>query len=218
MKKIKYFLPIFLTCFLIIHFSFIILSVVPFNPIVNKTDKTVSKYTNPIFTQNWALFAPDPIDRNTSLQIKAYYKNGNESKWLDSSNTIITKMHKNYISPYNRIGRIPETITSEMLAEDPIISKIRKNYESENNSEELKKLNKTYTKQYKRNLPKLIRFSSAYVKSTQIKSKDIDKLKLRIVKQEAVPFSKRNSKENMPWEIVHTTDKVEFDSNVPPLV
>ena len=134
MKKIKYFLPIFLTCFLIIHFSFIILSVVPFNPIVNKTDKTVSKYTNPIFTQNWALFAPDPIDRNTSLQIKAYYKNGNESKWLDSSNTIITKMHKNYISPYNRIGRIPETITSEMLAEDPIIDKIRKNYESENNS------------------------------------------------------------------------------------
>lgn len=218
MKKIKYFLPIFLTCFLIIHFSFIILSVVPFNPIVNKTDKIVSKYTNPIFTQNWALFAPDPIDRNTSLQIKAYYKNGNESKWLDSSNTIITKMHKNYISPYNRIGRIPETITSEMLAEDPIIDKIRKNYESENNSEELKKLNKTYTKQYKRNLPKLIRFSSAYVKSTQIKSKDIDKLKLRIVKQEAVPFSKRNSKENMPWEIVHTTDKVEFDSNVPPLV
>ncbi|MEJ7324038.1 hypothetical protein WL283_11970, partial [Staphylococcus epidermidis] len=82
----------------------------------------------------------------------------------------------------------------------------------------LKKLNKTYTKQYKRNLPKLIRFSSAYVKSTQIKSKDIDKLRLRIVKQEAVPFSKRNSKENMPWEIVHTTDKVEFDSNVPPLV
>ncbi|HEQ3959427.1 DUF5819 family protein [Staphylococcus epidermidis] len=218
MKKIKYFLPIFLTCFLIIHFSFIILSVVPFNPIVNKTDKTVSKYTNPIFTQNWALFAPDPIDRNTSLQIKAYYKNGNESKWLDSSNTIITKMHKNYISPYNRIGRIPETITSEMLAEDPIIDKIRKNYESENNSEALKKLNKTYTKQYKRNLPKLIRFSSAYVKSTQIKSKDIDKLRLRIVKQEAVPFSKRNSKENMPWEIVHTTDKVEFDSNVPPLV
>ena len=211
-------MPIFVTCFLIIHFSFIILSVVPFNPIVNKTDKTVSKYTNPIFTQNWALFAPDPIDRNTSLQIKAYYKNGNESKWLDSSNTIITKMHKNYISPYNRIGRIPETITSEMLAEDPIIDKIRKNYESENNSEALKKLNKTYTKQYKRNLPKLIRFSSAYVKSTQIKSKDIDKLRLRIVKQEAVPFSKRNSKENMPWEIVHTTDKVEFDSNVPPLV
>ena len=157
-------------------------------------------------------------NRNTSLQIKAYYKNGNESKWLDSSNTIITKMHKNYISPYNRIGRIPETITSEMLAEDPIIDKIRKNYESENNSEALKKLNKTYTKQYKRNLPKLIRFSSAYVKSTQIKSKDIDKLRLRIVKQEAVPFSKRNSKENMPWEIVHTTDKVEFDSNVPPLV
>ncbi|MDT0739105.1 DUF5819 family protein [Staphylococcus haemolyticus] len=218
MKKIKYFLPIFLTCFLIIHFSFIILSVMPFNPIVNKADNTVSKYINPIFTQNWALFAPDPIDRNTSLQIKVYYKNGNESKWLDSSNTIITKMHKNYISPYNRIGRIPETITSEMLAEDPIINKIRKNYESENNSEELKKLNKTYKKQYKDNLPKLVRFASAYVKSTQIKNKNIDKLRLRIVKQESVPFSKRNSKESMPWEIVHTTDKVEFDSNVPPLV
>lgn len=32
----------------------------PSNPIVNKTSSSVSGYINPLFSQNWRLFAPDP--------------------------------------------------------------------------------------------------------------------------------------------------------------
>ncbi|CDR29227.1 DUF5819 family protein [Staphylococcus schweitzeri] len=218
MARYKYLLPIILVLLLFVHFSLITIVVSPFNPISSKIGTVAGKYVNPLFTQTWTLFAPDPIDRNTSLQIKYEYKNGQKSNWIDSGSNLTKNMHSNYFSPYNRIGRIPETIISEMVSEDPIVLKL-KNYYSENNmKKELEVIEKQNEEKFNTNLPKLQKFANAYLKSTVRNPNNIKNVDMRIIKKEAIPFSKRKSMKSQPWQVIYNFERFKYDNEIPPLI
>ncbi|RIL26950.1 hypothetical protein BUY98_14775, partial [Staphylococcus gallinarum] len=151
MKNLKYATPLFLTCLLILHFIFVILSVMPLNPITNKMGSFVNTYVNPVFTQNWNLFAPDPIDNNTAIQVKYTETNNKKSEWIDVTSSMIKEMHVNYISPYNRISRMPESIVTEMIGIEPNVKYLKEEYEKRNNKEH-KKIDEMQQKKYQRNL------------------------------------------------------------------
>ncbi|MEU0564886.1 DUF5819 family protein [Nonomuraea sp. NPDC005983] len=82
--------------FLVFHFVAIFLFVAPPNPISAMTAPIVNGYLNPYFRQNWELFAPDPIDSNTHVLVRAKIRNagGQESQtgWLDISAPELAKV------------------------------------------------------------------------------------------------------------------------------
>ena len=43
----------------------------------------VEQYIDPIFRQNWSVFAPNPEDFNTMVQVRAELANGEETEWFD---------------------------------------------------------------------------------------------------------------------------------------
>ncbi|MDT0700367.1 DUF5819 family protein [Staphylococcus chromogenes] len=220
MKFINKLLPIVLTLILAMHFTLVLLFVAPINPISNKTSYFVSNYINPIFTQTWTLFAPDPIDRNTSLQIRTISVNGSKGEWIDSSNIIVEKMHKNYFSPYNRIARIPESILNESFSEEYMFTKLREKFEENKNNKEIEKLNKVNKEKFKKSLPLLQRYASSFIKATH-NEKEVNEIKfieMRVIQQEAKPFSQRDKVKQSEWRLIHEFEKVNFDKKIPSLI
>ena len=95
---------------------------------------------NPIFEQNWHLFAPDPISNNTAIQVQYQEKDSNnKSEWLEVTQAMTKQMHKNYFSPYNRIGRIANAVSENMLTVDSETIDLIKKLKKEGKSNELKK-------------------------------------------------------------------------------
>jgi hypothetical protein len=215
MKLFKKLFPLFLSICLIIHFFLVSLTVMPMNPISNAMKNITSKYVDPLFTQNWHLFAPDPIENNTAIQMKIYNNKNNESEWIDATTKMTKVMHNNYVSPYNRIARMPEAITSEMLKDDPDIIELKKRYKQKS-PEKLKILNKIEQKKYNANLKILNRYSSAYIKAIE-PDKYNEYVKIRILEKKSIPFSQRNKRIHNKWKIIHETKKLPIEKKVPPL-
>lgn len=215
MKKL---FPLILMLVLIFHFTCTILSVGNYNPITHKVNKEVESYMNPIFEQNWHLFAPDPISNNTAVQVQYQEKNSKEkSEWLEVTQSMTRQMHKNYFSPYNRIGRIANAVSENMLTVDSETIDLIEKLEKEGKNKELKKIDDLKEEKYNANLKMLNSYTSAYLKSVY-PNKNIENIKIRILKKESVPFSKRKEEKNSKWTIIHTTKKISFDSKTPSLI
>jgi len=217
-KKTVVFIPIALVLVLTIHFSIVLISVIPYSPIYYKTNTIVSAYVNPLFTQVWTLFAPDPVNSNDALQIKLELNDGTETDWIDATNPLVEKMYPNYLSPYNRMGRITQSITSQMFTEDPISYELRKSLESKKNTEKsLKALDKNHQKQYEQFEEYLLRYGSAYAKYL-FPNKDIKTIEMRVLKQDSIPFSKRNDNVERPWQVIAEIEKKTIPKDVLPLM
>lgn len=206
MIKIIYTLPIVLLVVLVFHFSIILLSVIPFNPITHKTNNIVYSYIDPLFTQTWTLFAPDPIHTNEALQIQLELANGKTTEWIDATNPLIEKMHANYISPFNRMGRITQSITGQMLTEDVLVNELRNSLEERNDYVTLNELDKNFKKKYELYSNYLLRYASAYAK-TIYPEEYVKYITMRIVKQDSIPFSDRKTGKEKEWEIIDILEK-----------
>ena len=66
----------------ICHFSMVGLYLLPLNPLKLAYNTQVMGYINPLFTQNWHLFAPNPVDTSMSLVGKCRGA-GVDTPWFD---------------------------------------------------------------------------------------------------------------------------------------
>ncbi|QIW81949.1 DUF5819 family protein [Bacillus tequilensis] len=218
MKKVMFLVPILLSCTLIFHFMIVILNVMPMNPISNKYKKEISEYMEPIFVQNWHLFAPDPVSHNETIQVKIGFESDSKSDWIDITNPMIEEMHKNYFSPLNRMARISSGIISELTSEDDLVIDYRKKLEeSERVKEKIKKLDKERDERFQQNEAILYRFGSSYAKYL-FPDKRIANIELRILRQKNTPFSKRDNRVENPWYVVKQYKEKEIIENVVPIL
>lgn len=79
-KNIKFFFAFFLIVFFVFHLVCTLLHTLPEKYVFKSLKSFSFSYTNPLFNQGWALFAPPP-SVNKELWICYQYKNGNWSKW-----------------------------------------------------------------------------------------------------------------------------------------
>ncbi|WP_285777838.1 DUF5819 family protein [Microtetraspora sp. NBRC 13810] len=73
--------------FLVFHFVAVFLFVAPRNAISAMSAPVVEGYINPYFRQNWELFAPDPVDYNSRVLVRAKVRDSGgaerQTGWLD---------------------------------------------------------------------------------------------------------------------------------------
>ncbi|MFK8037646.1 MAG: DUF5819 family protein [Crocinitomicaceae bacterium] len=85
---------IVLTC----HFILVLFSIIP-ETITSKQIHNLSKhYTDPVFKQKWAMFAPCPTLENR-LKVKYYFEN-DSTDWIDPISNILTT-HQTYRLTYH---------------------------------------------------------------------------------------------------------------------
>jgi hypothetical protein len=69
-----------------VHLAATFLYNAPANPVSQKYASQVSTWMNPLFAQNWQLFAPNPISENVELRAQASLSaNGRLTSWIDLS-------------------------------------------------------------------------------------------------------------------------------------
>ena len=82
------------SAFLVFHFSLTGLYLLPLNPVKLAFGRYLSAYVDPLFTQNWHLFAPDPV--NSSFSVIGKCRTGDaESAWLDVTHGTVERLKSN---------------------------------------------------------------------------------------------------------------------------
>lgn len=88
----KYLVAAIATLIFLHHIICTILYNVPANPLTGTYNGHVSNYMDPLFTQKWLLFAPEPA----TFDLKLWYKVKNEhswSSWFDPLEPVLKKHH-----------------------------------------------------------------------------------------------------------------------------
>ncbi|SHE68460.1 hypothetical protein SAMN05444392_102369 [Seinonella peptonophila] len=100
-----------LSIILFIHFAITFIYLSPDNSFRTKHWNVMNEYMSPFFTQNWNLFAPNPVNRHESLQVRLRYTDANgytkTSPWLEVSKPIIQDLQKfpfYHLSPSARLS------------------------------------------------------------------------------------------------------------------
>lgn len=181
----------------ICHFAVTLIYNTPSNPVKAKYNKQISSYIDPVFTQNWRLFAPEPVTRNNKFFVKAEIITNNgirTTEWIDIVDYMIKKNQDNRFTPYNHLLRIPRSAFALRQEQDDTLQEvIKKVNEGKLNKDKYKHLidNDRNKETEKLSNVLLNRFAEAQLKKAY-GSERIIKFKVLLVESEPVPFSKKN--------------------------
>ncbi|SEM90799.1 DUF5819 family protein [Lihuaxuella thermophila] len=109
--------------FLCFHFAMVAVHLSPRNPFKERISAAINGYMNPVFKQGWYLFAPNPVNRHESLQIKARYTDAagrpRETDWLDISKPMVREIRANRLSPKSRLLVYESKLIDGFLSDEP---------------------------------------------------------------------------------------------------
>ncbi|MBK3497195.1 DNA-directed RNA polymerase subunit beta [Viridibacillus sp. YIM B01967] len=170
------------------HFIMTAIYVLPLNPVKAKGGILINSYMQPLFEQNWQLFAPDPLSNDFYIYLQVENKDGSHSDWFDLSTTLYKENQKNRISPNNRMVRLGPSSFLQTLRVDETVEKLKEKVpEDKLKSIEKKRGNEEF-QQY--GIDILYRYASSYVVKL-FNEEDVERVRVRVLVEEAIPFSKK---------------------------
>ncbi|MEI1423055.1 DUF5819 family protein [Bacillus cabrialesii] len=179
----------------VVHFFLILSTVLPPNPLALAVKPVSDRYTNTLFQQNWHLFAPDPITTNTNIYMEVDTgKAQGKNEWIDISTPLKDQNHTKIVTPYNRIVRIIDGLSSDIFGtnqDDVIFQYVKK---ADENDKQVKAITKEIGKSQKIGEENVYRYASSYAKSIY-NPKTIKRIRVRIDTVKPVPFSLRDNNE-----------------------
>src|SRR5262249_15459863 len=92
----------------VMHFAATLLYLTPLNPVKAAVYTQLNRYMEPYFTQNWAMFAPDPVADTTLLLVSCRMAEANgaaETPWIDVTSRLRELHYRYRITPADRIAR-----------------------------------------------------------------------------------------------------------------
>ncbi|EIM08415.1 hypothetical protein A1A1_00823 [Planococcus antarcticus DSM 14505] len=127
-----------LLSFVIFHSSVTIMYNFPSTPLKERFESEINSYIEPLFTQTWTLFAPNPVSTNVGVEVKMTHNNNTETQWISFSELVHEESQKNFFSHYQFYAnaliqmqgeaiRISEELTSSKSKEEEISSEISQN-------------------------------------------------------------------------------------------
>ncbi|HUI25390.1 MAG TPA: DUF5819 family protein [Candidatus Kryptonia bacterium] len=97
------------------HFTLVVLSLLPLNPIAHAWRGAIDAYVNPVFGQAWTLFSPVPVASDTSAYVRGFYRAGDVEQttaWVGFTDPLIAAVQRNRLTPLN----FPLTVFSKAMA------------------------------------------------------------------------------------------------------
>lgn len=179
----------------IFHFSLTLVYNAPSNPVKAKYNDEINLYIEPVFTQNWKLFAPTPVTTNSHFYVQAKLQTDQgviTTGWLDILDYMVEENQKNRFTPYNRLLRIPRAAYSLRLEGDETIQKIiSKVNEGKLEQEKYEDLinNEKKEQQVEMSDKLLYRYAEAHLR-TAYPNDEVLEFKVLLVESNPIPFSK----------------------------
>ncbi|WP_157878775.1 DUF5819 family protein [Streptomyces sp. CT34] len=187
------------------HFCMTALYNAPFNPIKEKYGDKITAYMVPYFGQNWNLFAPEPIDRDQGVLVRAQKRQPDGSRittgWTDVTSPGLQKLYGERLWP-SRQFRVTAGVPQQLSSwRDPEIEKLRKTGKSGGDAGDQTKRKKQgvegnlpLTRGEKDSVEQAIRFTQSFASSEAMKlwGPDIELVQVRLVTNIYPRFSQRH--------------------------
>lgn len=112
-----------------VHFAMTFLFVAPLNPVSLDHNNLVNHYMAPLFQQNWQLFAPNPVNEERGLLVRARVRRADgaitETAFHDFTSPLITDLHATRLFPPRKSRMVSNTM--QLLGfRDPIADRLRR--------------------------------------------------------------------------------------------
>lgn len=104
---------------LLVHFAFTFLHVSPVNPAKVQLERWVTAWTQPVFEQNWKLFAPDPIAVDQGVLVR-YQDAGEVGEFRDITTPYLMEKHHNFL-PTRSGYQLSGVVTRFLEAREAIV-------------------------------------------------------------------------------------------------
>ncbi|MGW7073660.1 DUF5819 family protein [Streptomyces sp. NPDC054855] len=110
---------------LAVHFTASALSQAPLSPAKMRYYDTVSAYLEPYFTQNWMLFAPDPLTDDRGILARAACPDGKVTPEYDVTSAYIEKAQSSRFFP-SRMSRLVTSNIQQLSPRDEVLDRMRR--------------------------------------------------------------------------------------------
>lgn len=98
------------------HFTVIAMDLLPDNPLKHQFKYEVANYVSPFFSQTWNLFAPNPVNKNSTILLKYYVHQGNgqvdSTAWNDIMEPLLEQRRQSFWSPVQRVLKSMTSISN----------------------------------------------------------------------------------------------------------
>ncbi|QHT46190.1 hypothetical protein M662_06690 [Bacillus sp. SB49] len=178
------------TIFLVFHFTMLGLSVGPNNPVSVTHREAINQYKDPLFYQNWNLFAPEPISKNHKILVKYRTESGEESDWNDISTPILDSNQQNRFSAINRAARVPSGIFFSIYRPNDLVMAYRKKTGEEEATDVVNE--EVIEQQRSEQIDALYRFANSSI-PLLTDAGEVKEVNVRIMEVSPVPYSERNN-------------------------
>lgn len=188
-----------------VHMLMSALSQAPLSPAKLRYYDTVAGYLDPYFTQNWMLFAPDPLMDDRGILARARCADGTTTEFYDVTTPFVEQVRDSRFFP-SRMSRVVTASVQQLSNGDELLMRLRK--EARND----KKPAMPLLPHEKRSQTEAVTFVSRFAldhMSTACKGGP-EKVQIRMYIHELPPWSKRNdsraegkvSVQDFPWRSV----------------
>lgn len=205
------------------HFTMTFLYVAPINPISLDLNAQISYYMEPLFQQNWRLFAPNPVSEERGMLVRARIKqvDGNilETEFYDFTSPLVEDIHSVRLFPPRRT-RLVASIFQFLGFHDPIADRLRSRIDSLRIEEFIDKDGNIREEDFE-SLPLTAGEEAANLTAIELMQKvateaakdqwkgDILEIQIRIVVNQFPPFSERHSGERVGQLVVQDLEWIE---------
>jgi hypothetical protein len=106
------------------HFLIAAFSQAPLTPMKLRYYDVVSSYLDPYFSQNWLLFAPNPLADDRGILARARCADGTVTQFYDVTTPAIHKAQSSRFFPA-RTSRLISSTLQQINSADPVLSRLR---------------------------------------------------------------------------------------------
>lgn len=170
-----------------LHFLASAFSQMPLTPMKLRYYRYAAGYLEPYFSQNWMLFAPDPLSDNRGILARATCADGSTTDFYDVTTQYVEKAQQSRFFP-SRMSRLVTSSVQQLNGGDPVLARLRESQKDE------KKKELPLTPYEKTSREEAVRFLSRY-SLTQIPAVcggTPAKVQIRLYIQQLPPWSKRH--------------------------
>ncbi|AOR33759.1 hypothetical protein BFF78_24255 [Streptomyces fodineus] len=96
----------------------------PLNPVKLRYYNEIHSVTEPYLSQNWMLFAPDPLSDDRGILARAKCGNGRLTGFYDVTRPYVDRVQRDRFFP-SRINRLVSGTITQMDTPDPVLERLR---------------------------------------------------------------------------------------------
>jgi len=98
----------------VVYVTSVLLYLAPPNPLSLLHARAIRGLLHPFFSQNWHLFAPNPVRTNLVLTVRCRI-GGRVTSWVDPFTPWLARHHRSRVSPMGKMLRIPQNAMFAVL-------------------------------------------------------------------------------------------------------